>query len=155
MESWENWSAGWGKMKQLMDFMCTSVLWGFLCGSAGKESTCNAGDLGLISGLERSPGEKKVYPLQYSDLENSMDGIVHGVSKSWTWLSHFHFFCSLRINPSSCVSSLETVSSAQIIQICICIKFLERETYDAFKHLELYNRIYNKSISNFSSCYIF
>ena len=45
---------------------------GFPCGSAGKESTCNAGDLGLIPGLERSPGEGKGYPLQYSGLENSM-----------------------------------------------------------------------------------
>ena len=46
---------------------------GFLCGSAGKESACNAGDLGLIPGLGRSPGEGKGYPLQYSGLENSMD----------------------------------------------------------------------------------
>ena len=57
---------------------------GFLCGSAGKESTCNVGDLGLILGLGRSPGEGKGYPLQYSGLENSMDCVVHGVAKSWT-----------------------------------------------------------------------
>ena len=56
----------------------------FPCGSAGKESACNTGDLGLISGLGRSPGEGKGYPLQYSGLENSMGGIVHGVAKSWT-----------------------------------------------------------------------
>ena len=43
------------------------------CGSAGKEATCNAGDLGLIPGLGRSPGEGNGYPLQYSGLENSMD----------------------------------------------------------------------------------
>ena len=55
---------------------------GIPCGSAGKESTCNAGDLSLIPGLERSPGEGKGYPLQYSGLENSMDCIVHGVSQS-------------------------------------------------------------------------
>ena len=55
---------------------------GFPCGSAGKESACNAGDLGLIPGLGRSPGEGKGYPLQYSGLENSMDYIVHGVTKS-------------------------------------------------------------------------
>ena len=61
-----------------------------LC-SAGKESACNAGDLGSIPGLGRSPGEGKGYPLQYSGLENSMDCIVHGVSKSWTPLSDFHF----------------------------------------------------------------
>ena len=54
----------------------------FPCGSAGKESSCNVGDLGLIAGLERTPGEGKSYPLQYSDLENSMDCIVHGVTKS-------------------------------------------------------------------------
>ena len=59
--------------------------------SAGKESTCNAGDPGLIHGLERSPGEGKGYPLQYSCLENSMDCIVHGVEKSQTQLSDFHF----------------------------------------------------------------
>ena len=59
-------------------------------GSAGKESACNAGDLGLIPGLERSPGEGKGYPLQYSGLENSLDCIVHGVTKSWTQLSDFH-----------------------------------------------------------------
>ena len=57
---------------------------GFPCGSAGKESACNAGDLGLIPGLGRSPGEGKGYPLQYSGLENSMNCIVHGIAESWT-----------------------------------------------------------------------
>ena len=46
---------------------------GFSGGSAGKESTCNVGDLGLIPGLERSSGEGKGYPLQYSGVENSMN----------------------------------------------------------------------------------
>ena len=54
------------------------------CGLAGKESACNAGDLGSIPGLGRSPGEGKGYPLQYAGLENSMDCIIHGVAKSWT-----------------------------------------------------------------------
>ena len=63
---------------------------GFPCGLAGKESTCNEGDLGSIPGLGRSPGEGKGYPLQYSDLENSVDFIVHGVAKSQTQLSDFH-----------------------------------------------------------------
>ena len=67
------------------------MLLGFPCGSAGKESACNAGDLGSISGLERSPIEGKGYPFQYSGLENSMDCIVHGVTKSLTRLSNFHF----------------------------------------------------------------
>ena len=59
--------------------------------SAGKESVCNAGDLGSIPGLGRSPGEGNSYPLQYSGLENSMDCIVHGVANSQTPLSDFHF----------------------------------------------------------------
>ena len=66
----------------------------FLCfpgGSAGKESTCNVGDLGLIPQLGRSPGEGRSYPLQYSGLGNSIDCIVRGVAKSRTWLSDFHF----------------------------------------------------------------
>ena len=45
----------------------------FLGGSDGKESACNAGDLGLIPGVGRSPGERNGYPLQYSCLENPMD----------------------------------------------------------------------------------
>jgi len=57
---------------------------GFPCGSAGKESACNAGDLGSIPGLGRSPGEGKGYPLQYAGLDNSMDCIVHRVVKSQT-----------------------------------------------------------------------
>ena len=60
---------------------------GFPGGSAGKESTCNVGNLGSIPRLERSPGEGKGYPLQCSDLENSMDrgawqATVHGIAKS-------------------------------------------------------------------------
>ena len=57
---------------------------GFPGGLAGKEPTCKAGDLGSTPGLGRSPGEGKGYPLQYSDLENSMDCIVHGVAESDT-----------------------------------------------------------------------
>ena len=60
---------------------------GFPCGSADKESGYNAGDLGSICGLGRSPGEGKGYPLQYSGLDNSMDCIVHGVAKNQTQLS--------------------------------------------------------------------
>ena len=62
---------------------------GFPGGSDGKASACNVGDLGLIPGMGRSPGEGKGYPIQYSGLENSMDFIVHGVAKSQTRLSDF------------------------------------------------------------------
>jgi len=72
------------------DRLPTPVFLGFPRGSAGKESTDNVGDLGSIPGLGRSPGEGKGYPVQYSDLENSMDCIVHGVAKSQTQLSDFH-----------------------------------------------------------------
>ena len=58
--------------------------------SVGKESACNAGDPGLISGSERSPGEGNSYPLQYSGGENSMECIVHEVTKIRTRLSDFH-----------------------------------------------------------------
>ena len=70
----------------------TTVNKGFPCGSAGKESACNVGDLGSILGLGRSPGEENGHPLQCSDLENPMDrgawrATVHGVTKSRTRLS--------------------------------------------------------------------
>ena len=76
---------GWRKPLVFLDMDMLS----FSGVSAGKESACNAGDLGLIPGLGRSPGEGKG-PLLYSGLENSMDHIVHGVAKSPTWLSDFH-----------------------------------------------------------------
>ena len=67
---------------------------GFPGGSVGKESDYSAGDTGdtgSIPGLGRSPGEGKAYSFQYSGLENSMDCIVYGITKSQTWLSDFHF----------------------------------------------------------------
>ena len=72
------------------DKLPTPVFLGFPGGSAGKESTCNVGDLGFIPGLGRSPEGGNGYPFQYSGLENSMDCIVHGVAKNWTQLSDFH-----------------------------------------------------------------
>ena len=67
---------------------------GFPGGSAGKESACNAGDLGSIPGLGRSPGGGHGNPLQYSCLENphrqkSVVGYGHGVTRSWTGLSDY------------------------------------------------------------------
>ena len=72
---------------------------GFPGSSAGKESACNTGELGSISGLGRSPGEGKGYPLQYSGLENSMDCTVHGVTKSRTRLSDFHHMLDFLLFP--------------------------------------------------------
>jgi len=70
-------------------------------GSDGKESACNAGDLGSIHGLGRSPGEGNSNPLQYSYLENPMDrrawwAPVHGVAKSRTRLRDFYFHFAAR-----------------------------------------------------------
>ena len=74
----------------------TPVFLGFPCGSAGKEFSCNMGDLSSVPGLGRSSGEGKDYPLQYSGLENSMDCIVHGVTKS-------HFYVSIPIQDLICL----------------------------------------------------
>ena len=80
---------------------------GFPCGSAGKESACNKGDLGSIPGLERSPGEGRGYPLQYSGLENSMDYIQFmGSKRVLAWLSNFHFTSHPHIWDCWCFSCL-------------------------------------------------
>ena len=80
-----------GKIHWRRDRLPTPVFLGLPCGSDGKESAWNVGYLGLISGLGRSPGEGNCYPVQYSGMENSME-LVHGVAKSWTRLSDFHFY---------------------------------------------------------------
>ena len=80
-----------GKIPWKRDRLPTPVFLGFPDGSDSKESTCNAGDLGSIPGLGRSPGEGKDQPLQYSGLENSMDCKVHGVDEQ----SDMTFYSSL------------------------------------------------------------
>ena len=95
-------------MKEMCVCLCLDVSLPFCMGfpdsSDGKESTYNAGDLGSIPGLGRSPGEGKGYPLQYSGLENSTDCIVHGIAKSWTRMSNFHTNSTIQtfvyINPT-------------------------------------------------------
>ena len=74
----------WTFVGKVMSLLFNMLFRLFPCGLAGKESAFNVGDLGLIPGLGRSPGEGKGYPLQYSGLENSMDCIVHVVAKSQT-----------------------------------------------------------------------
>ena len=84
----------------------------------GKESACNAGDLSLIPGLGRSPGERKDYPLQYSGLENSVGYIVHGVTKSQTSdrlslsFSISLFFCGAHLGISSNLLSRSSALSS-------------------------------------------
>ena len=78
------WIPGLGRSGKRDRLTYIPVFLGFPCSSAGKESSCNVGDLGLIPLLGRSPGKGKVYPLEYSGLENSMDCTVHGVTESDT-----------------------------------------------------------------------
>ena len=89
--------------------------------SDGKESACNAGDQGLITGLGRSPQEGKGYPLQYSGLENSMDCIVHGVTKNQTRLSDFHFL-SLSGNTTKVILIYQLLESGYDIDFNIVEK---------------------------------
>ena len=79
----------------LEEYLAAAFMFGFPGGSASKESTCNAGDLGLIPRLGRFPGEGKGYLLQYSGLENPTEYIVRGVPESRTRLSEFHFHVTL------------------------------------------------------------
>ena len=77
--------------------------YGFPGGSDGKESACHVGDPGLIPGLGKFPAEGKGYPLQHSCLENSMDtgawqATVHGIAKSWTWLTHTYTHTQKSLN---------------------------------------------------------
>ena len=94
----------WGKKKNQN---LTIFLVGFPCDSADKESTCNAGDLGLIPGLGRSPGGGHGNPLQCSYLENPMDRgawwtTLHVVAESQTQLSDFHFLLYYALSTSPC-----------------------------------------------------
>ena len=70
---------------RILFYHCYSGFMGFPCGSAGKEFSCNVGDLSSIPRLERSPGKGNIYPLQYSVLENSTDYTVQSMGlQSWT-----------------------------------------------------------------------
>ena len=100
--------------------------------SAGKESTCNVGDLGSVPGLGRFRGKGISYPFQYSGLENSMDCIVHGVTKHWTWLSRFHSHFTL-------IWLLEPV---------FIIPFLKFELPDGTSQLVFYEDITDESAAN-------
>ena len=72
------------------DRLPTPVFLGFLCGSAGEESTCHVGDLGSMTGLGRSPGERKAY--HSSILAWRIPWTIQSMAaKSRTWLSDFHF----------------------------------------------------------------
>ena len=121
---WRPWFNSWvRKIRWRKVRLPNPVFLGFPCGSAGKESACNVGDLGSIPGLGRSPGEGKGYPLQYSDLENSMGGIVHGITKSRTRLSDFHSLTHVYFKPAPAILGSIPNPAAKVTprtdQVCI------------------------------------
>ena len=137
--------------------LCTpSLCLGFPCGSAGKESGCNAEDMGSIPGLRISLGEGKGYPLQYSGLENSMDCIVHGVSKSQTRLSDLHFSHSVQKQDQSlCIKflmmELLLYTAAGILYLTIsifCFLLLTFKT-ESSKELDIYSVLERKEMYDY------
>ena len=101
-------------------------------GAAGKESTWIAGDLGLIPGLEKSPGEGNGYPLQYSGLENPMGSLVHGVAKNQQGWATFSFMAELSISHKDNLSEnhwtgqrMTGLWGGRFEGVTICSAFLE------------------------------
>ena len=90
----------------------TCIYIGFVGGSDGKESACNAGDLSLIPGLKQSPGGGHGNPLQYSCQENSMDNGACKESDTAVRLT-FHFFMHVCI----CVCMYVYV----FMNVCVCV----------------------------------
>ena len=137
------------KIRWRRDRLPTPVFLGFPCGSAGKESTCNAGDLGLIPGLGWSSGGGKDYPLQNSGLENSMDCTVHGVTKSWTQLSDFHFhfqfvsydLITLCIKVTLCIWQLLTKVFLSLFNMKIIVVKSVLQRYSRIKWINVANCI--------------
>ena len=135
---------------------------GFPDSSVGKESTCNAGDPSSILRLGRSPGEGKGYPLQYSGPESSMDYIVHGVAKSQTWLSDFHFTSlSLSADWANILKTKENSSAGYCseykssLSLVLKIPLLFSYLMGTFKKYLLYYLFYFCSFSCFQVTLVF
>ena len=112
------------------DSLPTPIFLGFPCGSAGKESACNVGVLGSITGLGRSPEKGKGYPLQYSGLENSIQSMgSQRVGHCWATFT-FHYLTYLKSNITEILifSTLVAITS-WIIHYCVQL------------HWTLYNRM--------------
>ena len=121
--NWTRFDSWVEKIRWRRDRLPTPLFLGFPCGSAGKESTCSVGDLSLFPGLGTSPGEGKGYPLQYSGLENSMNSIFHGFSKSQTLLSdfHFHFLFRWLINHKNLSLTCLWAQDQCMVQACFLV----------------------------------
>ena len=131
--------------ERILHWQYSNIVVGLPCGSAGKESACNAGDLGSITGLGRSPGEGNSYPLQYSGLENPMEYIVHGVANSGTQPSDFHFlhFFTFNIVVTLLIMKLYSVFWFYYFSHRPNVLFQDmlQDNHDAFSH-------YNSSVSS-------
>ena len=104
----------------------------FPCGSAGKESACNAGDLSLIPGLGRSPGEGKGYPLQYSGQENSM-------GSSW---GHQESNTTERLSYDSKVRTCEKLRVRVFLLLCVQVPFFPHSDVNVyFLSFPLYTKV--------------
>ena len=128
-DSWVR-KIGWRR-----DRLPTPVFLGFPRGSYGKESTCNAGELGQILGLGRSPGEENGYPLQYFDLENSMDrgawqAIAQGVTNFNILIYNTHSTFPFG-KPLICFLCLRVYFCLINVFICIFFFFLD-STYKQY-----------------------
>ena len=128
--------AGW-RLWVLDTFVCLQEqISGFPESSVGKETSCSAGDPGLIPGLGRCPGEGKGYSLQYSGLENSMDCIVHGVAQSQTWLSDFHFASRTdHSEPGTGSSWFPTIWLVNTTQTFTCVPMARKTKWSLFGKL--------------------
>ena len=128
----ETWVQSLHREDHLEEEMAThSSVPGLLCGSADKESACNARDLGSIPGLGRSSGEGKGYSLQYSGLKNSVDCIVNGVPKSQTGLRNFHF-CTLSYHYTC---NLMNALFLFRYPLCVCTFSLFKISFTKFVHV--------------------
>ena len=109
----------WGRL--------ASILWslGFPGGSDGKESTCNAGDLGSTPWFGRSPGEGNGYPLQYSGQRNSMDCMAHGFAESDTTerLSLFHFAHPRNVDIEKTYLWTQGMYCLRQVVACFCLEY--------------------------------
>ena len=112
-----------------------TAIMGFLGGSNGEKSACNAGDVGSIPGLGRSTGEGNGYPLQYSCMENSMDRGAHGVTESDTTEL---LNCTIALKGNSqlslCVPLLTTFSSTNEYTLALCVFLFKASQYTLLTH---------------------
>ena len=118
---WRHYSSN--KCNSIMN--CYRLSLGFPCSSASKESACNAGDLGLIPGLGRSPAEGKAYPLQHYGLENSMACSPWGLNES---------------------NTMEQLSLSQVITKLIIMKLHMRYYYWSFSSIKIQETLPGKHL---------